>query len=156
MISTASPGKIARAFSNYPPTEERIEKAQTAISTLLPDRNDYVLDTSEFQEVKARLTWADRPILRRHRGDEPSNGPVLRRHPSEEPEQTHVADTLPLVTKGKLRVCSTLCPMQVEAPGGECNYYTLRRYFVHNAKAVTNTRFGHYTIVFPEMNNTRI
>jgi predicted Zn-dependent protease len=77
--------QIARAFSNYPPTEERIQKAQAEISTLLPGRNDYMVDTSEFQEVKAKLAWADRPILRRHRpGDGVTNGPVLRRLPPPE------------------------------------------------------------------------
>jgi beta-barrel assembly-enhancing protease len=80
-------GQIARAFASYPPTEERIQKAQTEISTLLPSRNDYVVDTSEFQEVKARLVGADRPILRRHRpGDGVPNAPVLhRRLPDPEP-----------------------------------------------------------------------
>ena len=79
--------QIARAFANYPPIEERIQKLQTEISTLLPSRNDYVIDTSEFQEVKAKLAWADRPILRRHRaGDGPTNGPVLHRRQSQESE----------------------------------------------------------------------
>jgi len=81
-------GKIARAFASYPPTEERIRKVQTEISTFLHDRNDYVFDTSEFQEVKAKLAWSDRPILRRHSaGEYPTNGPVLRRSPSPESEQ---------------------------------------------------------------------
>ncbi len=96
--------QIVRAFASYPPTEERIQKAQTAISTLLPNRSDYLIDTSEFEEVKAKLTWADRPILRRHRAgdDAPTNGPVLRRHPPEEPQQYRLAGTSPDVTKGRL------------------------------------------------------
>jgi predicted Zn-dependent protease len=96
--------QIARAFASYPPTEERIQKVQTAISTLLPNRNDYLFDTSEFQEVKAKLTWADRPILRRHRagGDDPTNGPVLRRHPSQDSQQYRLARNSPIVTKGRL------------------------------------------------------
>jgi predicted Zn-dependent protease len=80
--------QIARAYANYPPTEERIQKAQTEISTLLPSRDDYVVDTSEFQEVKAKLAGADRPILRRHRpGDGVPNGPVLHRRAPEPPQQ---------------------------------------------------------------------
>lgn len=96
--------QIARAFASYPPTEERIQKVQTAISTLLPNRNDYLFDTSEFEEVKAKLTCADRPILRRHRAgdDGPSNGPVLRRHPPEDSQQYRMAGSSPIVTKGRL------------------------------------------------------
>jgi beta-barrel assembly-enhancing protease len=94
---------VVRAFASYPPTEERIQKVQTAISTLLPTRNDYLFDTSEFQAVKAKLTWADRPILRRQRaGDEPTNGPVLHRQPPEEPQQYRLAGNSRLVTKGRL------------------------------------------------------
>jgi len=79
--------QVAGSFANYPPTEERILRLQTEISTLLACRDDYISDTSEFQEVKAQL-GADRPVLHRHRpGDGPSNGPVLRRHPSSDPLQ---------------------------------------------------------------------
>jgi predicted Zn-dependent protease len=94
--------QIARAFASYPPTEERIHKVQTAISTLLPNRDDYVFDTSEFQEVKAKVSSADRPILRRHRaGDGPTNGPVLHRRPSQDWQQYRLADSSPVVTKGR-------------------------------------------------------
>jgi Zn-dependent protease with chaperone function len=80
--------QIARAYANFPSTDERIQRLQKEISTLLPTKNDYILDTSEFEEVKAKLAWADRPILRRHRpGDVVANGPVLRRHPTQDLEQ---------------------------------------------------------------------
>jgi Zn-dependent protease with chaperone function len=80
--------QIGQAFANYPPTEERIRKVQQDISTLLPHRDDYVCDTSEFQEAKAKLAWEDRPTLRQHRGrDTATNGPVLIRHPSPEPQE---------------------------------------------------------------------
>jgi beta-barrel assembly-enhancing protease len=94
--------QIARAFANYPPAEERIQKVQTEISTLLPNRNDYIFDTSEFQEVKAKLAWADQPVLRRHRaGDGPTNGPVLHRRPSQESEQYNLISNSPIVTNGQ-------------------------------------------------------
>ena len=76
--------QIAQSYALYPPIEERILKLQTEISTMLSCRDDYVSDTSEFQEIQARVA-ADRVVLRRHRaGDIRSNGPVLRRLPSPE------------------------------------------------------------------------
>lgn len=73
-------GQIARAYASYPSTEERVQRVQTEISRLLPGRDDYVLDTGEFQEVKSRLAWSDRPILRRHRpGGGATEGPTLRK-----------------------------------------------------------------------------
>ena len=81
-------GQIARAYANYPSTDERIQRVQTEISTLLPSRSDYILDTSEFQEVKTKLAWADRPVLRRDRlGGGVTNGPVLHKRPQPEPQQ---------------------------------------------------------------------
>jgi predicted Zn-dependent protease len=72
--------QIARTFSNYPLTEDRLHRLQEEISTFLPDRSDYVFDTSEFRDARARLLAADAPVLRRNRaGSEPGKGPVLRR-----------------------------------------------------------------------------
>jgi Zn-dependent protease with chaperone function len=78
--------KIAQAYASYPSTEERIQRVQAEISTLLPSRNEYILDTGDFQDVKGRLAWANRPILRRqHAGSDISDGPRLKRPLSEEP-----------------------------------------------------------------------
>jgi predicted Zn-dependent protease len=93
--------QIARAFASYPPTDERIQKVQSEISNFLPARNDYILDTSAFQQMKARL--ADRPVLRRQRsGDTLANGPVLRRAPGLQSEPSNLATQSPAVTKGRL------------------------------------------------------
>jgi len=46
---------FAKAFSTHPMTEDRIKRAQAAIADYLPAREDYIIDTSEFQEVKHRL-----------------------------------------------------------------------------------------------------
>ncbi len=81
-------GQIAGLFANYPPTEERIHKVQNEIATLLPSRDEYIVDTSEFQEVKARLARANQPILRRRRaGEGTSNGPVMRRRPPQDSQE---------------------------------------------------------------------
>ncbi len=49
------PGTIPRIFSTHPPTPERIDNAQKEIARILPDRDDYIVTTSEFDSVKARL-----------------------------------------------------------------------------------------------------
>ena len=46
---------IAKMFSTHPMNSERIEAAQNEIRAYLPDRDSYVVDTSEFDAMKARL-----------------------------------------------------------------------------------------------------
>jgi len=73
---------LAKGFSNYPDMEARIQRLQGEITTFLPTRKDYIVDTDEFQEVKARLL-ADRVPVLRHHHDGEGNGPVLRRTTSD-------------------------------------------------------------------------
>lgn len=49
------PGSIPKAFSSHPPTPERIKNTQHEIATILPARDEYIVSTSEFDLVKARL-----------------------------------------------------------------------------------------------------
>ena len=80
-------GKIAKSFASYPLTEERIQRLQSEISTFLPTRKDYVLDTEEFQQVKSILLASQAPVLRRHSAsDEDNKGPVLRRSSEYNPD----------------------------------------------------------------------
>lgn len=51
-----SKGFIARAFDSHPMTAERVRRAQEEMNTMLPAKDDYVVTTSEFNDVKARLT----------------------------------------------------------------------------------------------------
>lgn len=48
-------GKAGKLFRNHPPTSERIEKTQKNIDTLLPQRASYIINTSEYEDVRARL-----------------------------------------------------------------------------------------------------
>ncbi len=81
--------QVARGFSNYPLLEERIHRLQTEISTFLPDRRDYIVDTNEFQDIKERLLSLQGPVhLRRHGEDEDPRAPVLRRAPQEDTDRT--------------------------------------------------------------------
>ena len=72
---------VAKSMSDYPLMEERIGRLQAEIPLFLPTRRDYVLDTDEFQDVKARLLAARTPVLRHHGKDGDDKGPVLRRSP---------------------------------------------------------------------------
>src|SRR5258707_3498991 len=49
------PGTIPKFFSTHPPTPERIELAQKEITRILPDKDEYIVTTSEFDSVKGRL-----------------------------------------------------------------------------------------------------
>ena len=46
---------VAKAFATHPMNVERIQAAQDEIRKYLPDRPEYVVNTSEFDSVKARL-----------------------------------------------------------------------------------------------------
>ena len=49
------PATIPKVFSTHPPTPERIENAQKEIARILPNRREYIVTTSEFDNVKERL-----------------------------------------------------------------------------------------------------
>jgi beta-barrel assembly-enhancing protease len=71
------PGTLAKAFASHPQTPDRIEKSQQEIATILPARAQYVVSTSEFDDVKSRLAV----IENRHKVIEEKDGnkPSLRR-----------------------------------------------------------------------------
>jgi beta-barrel assembly-enhancing protease len=49
------PGTMAKLFSSHPPTGDRITLAQKNIGEMLEAKPEYVVTTSEFNDVKARL-----------------------------------------------------------------------------------------------------
>jgi beta-barrel assembly-enhancing protease len=79
---------LAKAFAGYPKTQERIRRVQDEIATLLPAKEEYITSTSEFDEVRAKLAWSQRPVLRRHAPGEGNQArPVLRRTRTQENTQ---------------------------------------------------------------------
>ena len=70
------PGTFSKAFESHPQTPDRIEKSQEEIERLLPARQTYKVDTSEFQDVKARLAKIEN---RRKLDDRKEGSPELRR-----------------------------------------------------------------------------
>ena len=81
-MNKVKPGTLAKAFSTHPQTPDRIAKTQKEIATVLPARDQYKVDTSEFEDVKARLA----SIENRHKVDfnKAQDRPTLRRasHPN--------------------------------------------------------------------------
>jgi predicted Zn-dependent protease len=78
-LETRNPGSVSKVFMTHPMTDDRIKASQEEIQKDLNPKPEYVLNTSEFNEVKARLT-----VLHGRRKvdtDSDSNGPVLRRDP---------------------------------------------------------------------------
>ena len=71
------PGTISKAFASHPQTPDRIAASQKEIATILPARPQYIVSTSEFDDVKARLAM----IENRHKVLEEKDGskPSLRR-----------------------------------------------------------------------------
>ncbi len=70
------PGSLAKAFASHPQTPDRIGESQREIANVLPPRDQYVVSTSEFDQVKARLAALEN---RRKVDDGKENKPTLRR-----------------------------------------------------------------------------
>ncbi|MGA2271493.1 MAG: M48 family metallopeptidase [Bryobacteraceae bacterium] len=84
-LEKKKPGTMAKVFSTHPMTDDRIKAAQVEIDKILVAKPEYVVNTSEFNDVKARLAMLHnrrkvdtkddgRPRLRRAPGS--GNGPV--------------------------------------------------------------------------------
>jgi predicted Zn-dependent protease len=72
------PGTMSKVFSSHPMTDSRIENAQKNIQEMLKARPEYVVTTSEFQDVKNRLMAMQN---RRKIDDKDDNRPRLKRAP---------------------------------------------------------------------------
>jgi beta-barrel assembly-enhancing protease len=86
-LEKTKPHLISKAFSSHPQTPDRIEATQKEIATLLPPRAEYVVTTSEFDDVKARLARIEN---KRKPNDGKASQPTLRRAsgPSNDPNAT--------------------------------------------------------------------
>jgi len=70
------PGTIPKIFSTHPPTPERIKASQKEIATILPERAEYIVTTSEFDVVKHRLQLIEANVKV---NDKNPNKPSLRK-----------------------------------------------------------------------------
>jgi beta-barrel assembly-enhancing protease len=101
------PGKVPKVFSTHPPTPDRVKAIQKEIGQVLPARDEYIVTTSEFDVVKARLrriengnklqdnkSTGDKPTLRTRTERQPQTGgtsgqsqPSTTADPSDDPDR---------------------------------------------------------------------
>ena len=71
------PGTLAKVFADHPQTPDRIAHSEDEIATIMPARPDYVVSTSEFDDVKGRLARIENK--RKLNDGKGGNKPTLRR-----------------------------------------------------------------------------
>lgn len=72
------PGTVAKVFSTHPMTADRIKAVQKNINEILPGKPEYVVNTSEFNEMRGRILAAHQ--RRKHNDTDPTR-PTLRQPP---------------------------------------------------------------------------
>ena len=77
-LEKKKPGTISKVFATHPMNEDRIKASQHEIQTILQPKPEYIVNTSEFNDVKARLAMLHN---RRKPEQEDPNRPRLRRAP---------------------------------------------------------------------------
>jgi len=96
-LEKKKPGFFLKVYQDHPQTPDRIEKSQHEIATILPPRNEYIIDTSEFQQVKKRLA-----LIMKHRQLNDSKGqenPELRRTVDNKTDNKTQDDDRPVIKR---------------------------------------------------------
>jgi predicted Zn-dependent protease len=70
-LEKTRPGLVSRMFSSHPMTASRIKAAQHQIQRHMQPRPTYVVDTSEFENIRTRVAELDDISAPRRRGDDP-------------------------------------------------------------------------------------
>ncbi|HEY6376480.1 MAG TPA: M48 family metalloprotease [Edaphobacter sp.] len=71
------PGTLSKVFADHPQTPDRIAHSEDEIATIMPAKPDYIVTTSEFDDVKARLARLENKRKLNDKGN--GNKPTLRR-----------------------------------------------------------------------------
>jgi len=79
-LEKKKPGTLSKVFSTHPMTDDRIKAAQKNIATILKDKPEYVVNTSEFNDVKGRLAMLHNRRVDTKKDD--GSRPTLRRNPN--------------------------------------------------------------------------
>jgi beta-barrel assembly-enhancing protease len=78
-LEKKKPGSVSKVFATHPMTDDRIKKSQDEIQTILVPKPEYVVNTSEFNDVKDRLSMLHN--RRKVTTSTDPNRPQLRRAP---------------------------------------------------------------------------
>jgi predicted Zn-dependent protease len=76
-LEKRKPGAVAKVFADHPQTPARIRHSQDEIAHILPARDQYMVTTSEFDDVKMRLARIENK--RRLTDSQNTNIPSLRK-----------------------------------------------------------------------------
>ena len=74
-LQRKNPGVIAKIFSSHPMDADRIQKTEKEIGKILADRPEYVVNTSDYREMRDRLLRLEG----RRKGDPADGRPQLQR-----------------------------------------------------------------------------
>ena len=74
----SSPGSVPSIFTDHPPTPDRIIKAEKEIKAILPQKSQYLVSTSEFNDMKTRLEGV---MSMRRKMEKAEGGPTLKKRP---------------------------------------------------------------------------
>jgi len=68
------PGALSKAFADHPQTPDRIANSEDEIATILPPKPEYIVTTSEFDDVKERLARIEnkRKVTDKNGGTKPT------------------------------------------------------------------------------------
>ena len=91
---------MAKVFSTHPMTEDRIVASQKEIATILKAKPEYVVTTSEFNDVKGRLLAMHNVRKMTPSKDADPNKPTLRRNPNSTTPIEDETDTTGAKSKG--------------------------------------------------------
>jgi beta-barrel assembly-enhancing protease len=90
-LEKRKPGLVAKAFSDHPQTPDRILHSQEEIAKILPAKDEYLVTTSEFEDVKARLARIENK--RRLLDTKNAKKPSLRRASTGSGDPTQAGDS---------------------------------------------------------------
>ena len=87
------PGSVSTLFTDHPPTGDRISSIKQEIETILPSKDQYVVTTSEFKDMRDRLVLYESGRLaestKKPGVTQRTPGTSTSRQPTADPDSSH-------------------------------------------------------------------